>query len=661
MNNENNSLEFYKIEAERNAQLAQIHVNSIRYKLGSIIIDAIKNPQLLFLLPINAFKLYKEYNHKKYIQDKPIIVKKNDSVISEESNFEINNDSVDLLFENWKYYWKYSFLIQKIYDNNELDKKINCFMELKLKMLKDEYLYKPQEVLVSIIMPTYNRKNIIMKAINSVIKQTYKNWELIIIDDGSTDNTYEKVSTINDNRIRYIKNNRKKGVSGARNTGLLVAKGEYIAYLDTDNTWNDDYLLLMVNTLINNPDNNAVYCAQKIYRYNEYLKKDEFQYIRFAIYNHSLIKNKNYIDLNCYMHKKTLCDKFGGFSEELKRFVDWELIIRYSENGYPYALACVLSNYYLEKVTNQITSSDTSDYNIALEEFDRKIRGSFLKLKNLKDIDTAGYRLYSDNLKSRYKKSNKKVSIIIPNYEALNCLKVCIEAITKFTKNVEYEVIIVDNNSTEEVKKYLKAIKAEKNIKLILNEYNMGFTFAVNQGLKNSWIDSDKILLNNDAIVTENWLEELYMVKDNISDAGIIVPRQVLLPNTKTMNVHVPVGLFRRELDVSVSRHHSNILDVDRYAKWGFIELSFAPFFLVMITNECYKKNGLLDEKNGRHYKSDRLYCQKIYQNGMKIIYTPYSKAYHLLQQSTQILKKNNKQLFEAIFVKNDWSDLNRK
>ncbi len=98
--------------------------------------------------------------------------------------------------------------------------------------------------LVSVIVPTYNREKLIPQAIDSVLAQTYKNWELIIVDDRSTDGTKELVKKYieKDNRIKYILNTHNQGPSGARNQGLEIAKGEYIAFLDSDDVWRKNHL-----------------------------------------------------------------------------------------------------------------------------------------------------------------------------------------------------------------------------------------------------------------------------------------------------------------------------------------------------------------------------------------------------------------------------------
>lgn len=91
--------------------------------------------------------------------------------------------------------------------------------------------------LVSIIMPSWNTGKFIEESIKSVLNQTYKNWELIIVDDCSTDNTDEIVASFNDERIRFFMNDKNSGAALTRNRAILEAKGEWIAFLDSDDLW----------------------------------------------------------------------------------------------------------------------------------------------------------------------------------------------------------------------------------------------------------------------------------------------------------------------------------------------------------------------------------------------------------------------------------------
>ena len=97
------------------------------------------------------------------------------------------------------------------------------------------------DILFSIIIPTYNREKFIVKTIQSVLSQTYTNFELIIVDDGSTDNTEKFVRNVKDNRIKFFKKeNKERGA--ARNYGTNKAKGDYITFLDSDDLLYSKYL-----------------------------------------------------------------------------------------------------------------------------------------------------------------------------------------------------------------------------------------------------------------------------------------------------------------------------------------------------------------------------------------------------------------------------------
>lgn len=107
--------------------------------------------------------------------------------------------------------------------------------------------------LVSIIMPSYNTGKYIAETIQSVQKQTYENWELILVDDCSTDNTDEVVrSFLCDERIRYYKNERNSGAAISRNKALREAKGRWIAFLDSDDLWKPEKLERQIRFMKNN-------------------------------------------------------------------------------------------------------------------------------------------------------------------------------------------------------------------------------------------------------------------------------------------------------------------------------------------------------------------------------------------------------------------------
>ncbi|GAA0758121.1 glycosyltransferase family 2 protein [Psychroflexus lacisalsi] len=127
----------------------------------------------------------------------------------------------------------------------------------------------------SIVIPLFNKENYILKTLDSVLKQEYKNFEVIVINDGSTDHSLEKVNTIKDSRIRVI-SQKNQGVSAARNNGITKAKGQYIALLDADDYWYPHHLSSL-KQLIELFPNAGVYCdAYEIIMQNKTTRKADF-------------------------------------------------------------------------------------------------------------------------------------------------------------------------------------------------------------------------------------------------------------------------------------------------------------------------------------------------------------------------------------------------
>src|SRR3990167_9420175 len=90
---------------------------------------------------------------------------------------------------------------------------------------------------VSVVMPTFNLARLLERALRSALDQTYDNLEIIVVDDASSDDTPDVVKTVQDERVRYIRHETNRGGSAARNTGIRIATGEFIAFLDDDDEW----------------------------------------------------------------------------------------------------------------------------------------------------------------------------------------------------------------------------------------------------------------------------------------------------------------------------------------------------------------------------------------------------------------------------------------
>ena len=171
---------------------------------------------------------------------------------------------------------------------------------------------------ISVIIPTYNRGYCIQRCINSVIKQTFKNLELIIVDNYSSDNTFNLISDFNDERIKYFLFKNNNIIAKSRNYGLSKANGQYIAFLDSDDWWKSQKLehsireldsgfdLVYHNLIIKNEEYRI---SHKIRNFSWQLKKPIMQ---------NLILNGNPISTSAVLVKTSLIKKINGFSEDPK-------------------------------------------------------------------------------------------------------------------------------------------------------------------------------------------------------------------------------------------------------------------------------------------------------------------------------------------------------
>lgn len=181
---------------------------------------------------------------------------------------------------------------------------------------------------VSVIIPTYNRAHLIDKAIKSVLKQTYQDFEIIVVDDGSTDNTGEIVKRFPDFRIHYICHANNMGVSEARNTGIRASRGDYIALLDSDDEFLPERLGRQVQLLENKSSEVGVVCSwsYNIDEKGNYISKRCLPKKDGYIYEDLL--STNLISVPTVLRRKECFNRVGLFDDLLNTQQDWDMWIR---------------------------------------------------------------------------------------------------------------------------------------------------------------------------------------------------------------------------------------------------------------------------------------------------------------------------------------------
>lgn len=217
---------------------------------------------------------------------------------------------------------------------------------------------------VSIIIPTYNRALLLKKAIESVLKQTFKDYEIIVVDDGSTDNTREIVHSYSLPKIKYIYQ-ENKGRSNARNKALKIAKGQYIAYLDSDDMFLPDKLERQISILEVERDVGMVYTSARVFDEddNELFRQDKLGNKRLYyeatdsgwIYNKVAFYFPQTIILPSVMVRSEIQKKVGDFDENLDRFEDTDMWRRISKECKIFAIKeplCIIRQHSDNKMEN---------------------------------------------------------------------------------------------------------------------------------------------------------------------------------------------------------------------------------------------------------------------------------------------------------------------
>jgi glycosyltransferase involved in cell wall biosynthesis len=183
------------------------------------------------------------------------------------------------------------------------------------------------EPLVSAVIPTFNRKAMVSRAIESVLGQSYANFELFVIDDGSSDGTEESIRKYrDDDRFHYFYQ-ENKGQSAARNFGIGKSKGEFIALLDSDNYWLKDKLKKQIEFLDGRKDIDILYSEiVPIDERGEILPKRSCQRFSGNILGNLL--RANFVTNNTVLVKRKCFDEMGGFDEQLRYAEDYDLWLR---------------------------------------------------------------------------------------------------------------------------------------------------------------------------------------------------------------------------------------------------------------------------------------------------------------------------------------------
>ena len=225
--------------------------------------------------------------------------------------------------------------------------------------------------MISIVIPTFNRAKVIKRTLDSIYVQKYEDWECLIVDDYSSDDTEETVKhyTKKDSRFLFIKNTRKKGAQGARNTGILAAKGEWIVLFDSDNVMKESFLLEISRMI--NKEYEVINTWSNVLDSTTSERLRGFKWVNNGDIHKRLLTGKCYVDNSSTAIRRSLLFDIGLLAEDCPAFQEWDTHLRISKLAKYFTIEKYLVDYY-SGAADSISSDrqkDVKGYIYILDKF----------------------------------------------------------------------------------------------------------------------------------------------------------------------------------------------------------------------------------------------------------------------------------------------------
>ena len=399
-----------------------------------------------------------------------------------------------------------------------------------------EYIDFKCNPLISFIVPTYNvNRELLTECLESLLNQSYRNFEICIADDASTLN--ETIEVLKEYEKKYknihIVYRKKNGmISEASNTAIGIAKGEFIALVDNDDLVEKDALYYVVKALNANKNLDMIYTDEDKIDFKGNLMEPHFK----PDYSPDTLMGVNYICHLCVL-RKSLVDKLKGFRKEYDGSQDYDLFLRVVEK--------TINIHHIEKVLYhwRQTPTSTAGYlgnkSYAYKAGKRALEDS-LKRRKIKGEVLENPRVSTYLVK--YASGNPFVSIIIPMKDQAKVSRRCIESIYEKNTYKNFEVIVIDNNSSEkETFELLEEYKSKySNFKVKRLECEFNYSYLNNEAVKISKGDYLLFLNNDTEFIQEDTIEYMagYARQEHIGCVGI----KLLYPEKQVQHAGVVLG-----------------------------------------------------------------------------------------------------------------------
>ncbi len=518
----------------------------------------------------------------------------------------------------------------------------------------------PKKILFSVLVPLYNTpEKFLREMIDSVVAQTYENWELCLADGSDDEHAYvaETVRSYNDPRIRYEKLTENLGISGNTNKCFEMATGDYIGLFDHDDILHPTALYEYMKVICER-DADYIYCDETTFSGKSidhmitlHFKPD------FAPDN---LRANNYI---CHfsVFSKELVDKVGTFRTEFDGSQDHDMILRLTAAAKNIVHVPKILYYWRSHAGS--VASDINAKSYAIDAAKGAV-AAHLKACGFDGFRIESSRAFETIFRIRYAiKGTPLISILIPNKDHADDLRRCIESITDLSSYDNYEIIVIENNSTtEEIRQYYETLEKHPKVRVVTYEGDFNYSKINNFGARSA-NGEYLILLNNDTeVITRTWMEELlmYAQREDVGAVGCML----YYPDYTIQHAGIVLGMGAHRTaghsHYKMAKENLGYMGRLCYAQ----NVSAVTGACMMVRRSYFDEAGGLSEDLAVALNDVDL-CLKLRQKGLLNVFTPFAELFHYESASrgtdvTEAADKEKAERYnrECDLFRNKWKEI---
>jgi glycosyltransferase involved in cell wall biosynthesis len=477
---------------------------------------------------------------------------------------------------------------------------------------------------VSVLVPVYNtEEKWLRRCIESVQAQAYPHWELCLADDASPASHVIRVLNeyaAKDDRIRVVRRPHNGHISATSNSALALATGEYVALLDHDDELHPLALFEVVKALQSHRSWKLVYSDedkidQNGRRYDPYMKPD---------WNYDLLLSQNCIS-HLGIYQRQLMLDVGGFREGYEGSQDWDLALRCIERLTPEDIGHVPSVLYHWRAIPGSTAVAVDEKSYARTAGMKAIAEHLERVKanaEVKEIDgrpgnfRVGYTLPAPS---------PRISLIIPTRDGLQLLERCIDSILTLTTYDNYEIVIVDNQSSDPATlQYLRDVVADPRVSVLAYDQPFNYSALNNYAVQQTRGELVGLVNDDIEVISPDWLQEMagHAMRPGIGAVGAML----YYPNDTIQHAGVVLGVHGVAAHAYCGKPRGYPGQMGRAKLVQNMSAVTAACLLV--------RRAVFDEVNGLDESlqvafNDIDFCLRVQQRGYRNLWTPFAELYH--------------------------------